>query len=99
MIITRKQTRRNNMLIWENVRIDLNDYRISNYVFFIDYNGLLNIMNKQTFNIVKFRYIKEKDIYTMYNSESDAISTFTDIQFILSQFWNCGEYRNAEERL
>lgn len=76
------------ILKWKNISIDLNDKRLCNYIIYVDYYGHLIIMNKQTFHLIKFSYIKENDYYCMYNSKGEKISTFVDINTILEQLWN-----------
>ena len=77
----------NTTIEWENLKIDLNDMRLINYIIYVDYNGLLNIMHKQTFNIIKFKYVKDKGSYIMYDSKNEVISIFMDISIILAQLW------------
>lgn len=77
---------------WKKISIDLNDKRLCNYVIYVDYFNHLCILNKQTFNLIKFSHIKDenRDFYCMYNSKGEKMSTFVDIDAILKQFWsNC----------
>lgn len=78
------------ILKWKNISIDLNDKRLCSYIFYVDYYGHLCILNKRTFNLIKFSYAKDenKDFYCMYNSKGEKISIFVDINTILEQLWN-----------
>jgi hypothetical protein len=79
------------ILKWNNISIDLNDKRLCNYVIYVDYFNHLCILNKQTFNLIKFSQIKDennRDFYCMYNSKDEKMSSFIDINTILEQFWN-----------
>ena len=79
----------NSNVKWEDIEIDMNDKRLSNYIIYVDFNGRLTIMNKSTFNLIKIA--KSNNIengYILFDSCDNVMSIFTDINFLLEQVWN-----------
>ena len=71
---------------WEKIKIELNNFS-KRFVFFVDIYNDLNILNQQTFNMIKIRRYENdgNEMFLMTDSEGKIISRFMDFNFILNQ--------------
>lgn len=71
---------------WEKIKIELNNFS-KRFVFFVDIYNDLNILNQQTFNVIKIRKYENdgNEMFLMTDSEGKIISRFMDFNFILNQ--------------
>ena len=72
----------NHFIEWEGHKIDLNDYRLHDYILFVDTFGNFNIMHKQNFSVIKLTSV-DKDEFVIRDSKNNNIGRFTDFEFFL----------------
>ena len=74
-----------NIIEWEKRKIDLNAFK--DVIVFVDLYNNLNIMNKQTFNLIKIRRyeLDNNEAFAVENSEGMIISRFMDFDFFIKQ--------------
>lgn len=75
-----------NIIEWEKRKIDLNAFK-QDVIVFVDLYNNLNIMNKQTFNLIKIRRheLDNNEAFAVENSEGMIISRFMDFDFFIRQ--------------
>lgn len=75
-----------NIIEWEKRKIDLNALK-QDVIVFVDLYNNLNIMNKQTFNLIKIRRyeLDNNEAFAVENSEGMVISRFMDFDFFIKQ--------------
>ena len=75
-----------NIIEWEKRKIDLNGFK-QDVIVFVDLYNNLNIMNKQTFNLIKIRKyeLDNNEVFAVENSEGMVISRFMDFDFFIKQ--------------
>lgn len=75
-----------NIIEWEKRKIDLNAFK-QDVIVFVDLYNNLNIMNKQTFNLIKIRRYEpdNNEAFAVENSEGMVISRFMDFDFFIKQ--------------
>ena len=75
-----------NIIEWEKRKIDLNGFK-QDVIVFVDLYNNLNIMNKQTFNLIKIRKyeLDNNEVFAVENSEGMIISRFMDFDFFIKQ--------------
>ena len=75
-----------NSIEWEGFKIDLT-VPIEKFVLFVDIYNDLNIMNKQTFNLIKIAKYSQngEEAFLMKDTKGSIISRFMDFNFIINQ--------------
>lgn len=75
----------NKIFEWKDIKIDLNDPRLKNYIFFENVYGSLCILNKVNFNLVKLMKNDKSGEYKLYSFDDKNMATFKDINLFLKQ--------------
>ncbi len=67
---------------WNGVKIELSEG--DKVAVFVDKGNGLNLMNKSTFESVRFRK-HDSETYVVENSKGESVAYIADIRFLLSQ--------------